>query len=547
VDTVAHKNHAEALRTTLTLLAQSLPLSTVDAESLGWDRPMFVLRSASMERLQSFLRVARSHEPMPQLHIMSHVRDEAAVAAMVDSAFTFYPYPTPGPYHLGDIPSDTVDRLRSVGFSTLVFLDRGMTGEGLDDVKRVMVAIDEPRVVCYRADDTFARPADWRLHLGADLSYRLLEQYVRTQNLEVVDGLVVVPEGTTVMRPRPRVYPGTEPSGPGERPRYFLVTSRGLAASAWLASSLNLHPDITCSMGIDHPLVSMRWYYYNTDLIETKFEALRHAGEVRHGFYGVGMRERVRRAFEDRGVPLPDNLVRANPVRQLQHMYDELEWFEPQSRYYGNVHACFAIQALDYLKAAPTRHDVRLVNLIRHPLPRTEAAIRNLLNVAVLHADSDWHRGITEDIDAFAEAHPEMRRDIERQFGVDFRNVRNRAVFYSYYLARHNDAWGSEITDFPDACHVNIERLMLDRDYFSWLVWEVTGRELVASPDFLDRIYTDEHLQSGRFTGRGRTLGPRAQYEAWTAWEQHEFRQVVHRLNLADVYAPFGYDFSFIR
>lgn len=353
--------------------------------------------------------------------------------------------------------------------------------------------------------------------------------------------------GWRLARVRPFVYPAASQTqaAADSHPRYFLVTSQGLAASAWLASSLNLHPEITCSMGIDHPLVSMR-YYYNDDEIQRKIEGIRSFSDIRHGFYSETLRKQFKEKFAQLGVRLDTDLVRTNPVRQLQHMYDEIEWFEPRSKYYGNVHSCFSYQALEYLKEFPARRDVTLVNLIRHPVPRTEAAIKGILSVATHYQDSDWHKGITEGIDEFTETHSDMRREIEKRFGVDFGDVRNRGVLYSYYRALHNDCWAGEITAVKEACNVPIERLMSDRDYYSWFVWELTQREVTATPQYLDRIFNDAHLQSGRHMGKGRSPGPRQHYEAWTDWEKHEFKQAMQRLNLPDVYAPFGYDLSFV-
>jgi hypothetical protein len=368
-----------------------------------------------------------------------------------------------------------------------------------------------------------------------------------TASVEPTHESSVVSETHQTVRGRARVFPGTDRSTRGTHPGYFFVTSWGLAGSAWLASSLNLLQDVRCSGGIDHPLVSMGWYYYDGDLIERKLDAIASWDDVRHGFYRAGMRERVRETLTRKGIPIAGSLVREKPIRQLQVMYDELEQFAPGFKFYGNVHACFAVEALEYLAQSPTRRDVRVMNLIRHPLPRTEATFKGLLNVATLHRDSDWHTGIPEAIDGFTELHSEMRREIEKDFGMDFRQVRNRAVLFSYHGVKYNDLWVREIVQFPDLCHVMIERLMMDRDYFSWFVAELTGGELCVPSEFLDRIHSEEHLATGRHIGRGRTPGPRAQYDAWNPWERHEFRQVMKRLDFANVYAAFGYDFSFVR
>lgn len=345
----------------------------------------------------------------------------------------------------------------------------------------------------------------------------------------------------------PLIYPAATNSAlpAAAYPKYFLITSQGLAASAWLASSLNLHPDITCSMGIDHPLISMR-FYYNDELVSKKTEGITDVGPIQNGFYSDSLRTLFKDRFAATGAPLGTTLERPNPVRELQRMYDELEWFA-QSKFYGNVHSCFASQALEYLHETPARRDILLVNLIRHPIPRTDAAVRALMSIATLAQDSGWHDGISEGVNAIADTQADRRREIEQRFGVDFTDVRNRAVLYSYCRALHNDCWTGEITAVRDACHTPIERLMNDRDYYSWFLSEISRREIAASPEYLDKVFSDQHLRSGRHVGKGRSTSPREQYQSWSDWERDEFKQVLSRLDLANVYAPFGYDFSFVN
>jgi hypothetical protein len=298
-------------------------------------------------------------------------------------------------------------------------------------------------------------------------------------------------------------------------------------------------------MGIDHPLISMR-FYYNDDKISAKAASINDVSAISNGFYSESLRAMFKERFAATGIRPETTLERPNPVRELQKMYDELEWFA-KSKFYGNVHSCFASQALEYLNETPTHRDVVLANLIRHPIPRTDAAIRALISIATVAQDSGWHNGISEGMHAIVDTQAEKRRDIEQRFGVDFTDVRNRAVLYSYYLALHNDCWAGEITTVRDAYHTPIERLMNDRDYYSWFLSEISRREISASPEYLDKVFSDQHLQSGRHVGKGRATGPREQYQSWSDWERDEFKQVVARLDLANVYAPFGYDFSFVN
>jgi hypothetical protein len=356
------------------------------------------------------------------------------------------------------------------------------------------------------------------------------------------------PEGWRVMRVRPFVFPARVASRASGDPTYFLVTSQGLAASVWLASSINLHPEITCSMGIDHPLISMQFYYNRAEL-DKRQESIEDFEPIKHGFYSETLRQHFKEKFAQHGVRLGSDLIRANPITNLQTMYDELFWFEPGSRHYGNVHVCFASQALEYLRARPATRDVTLANLIRHPLSRTEAAIKGVHKVATMNSDSDWHAGISEGLDKVVDTHAERRRDAERRFNVDFSDPRNRAVLYSYCVAIHNDSWAGEIMSVPEACHLPIERLMSDPSYFSWMLAGLTGGKITADAAYLNSLYTEAHLQSGRHTGmgQGRAREARAQYETWNDWEKFEFKQVMERLDLVNVYAPFGYDLSFVR
>jgi hypothetical protein len=167
-----------ALNTVLVLLLQDRTLSTVEAASLPWDRPVFLLRSAHMERMQHCLDVVRSHAPAVDLHVMSHAHDAPALKAMWQGELSFYPYPTPGRYSLDGVPIEMLERLRSIGFGTLVALDAGQQAEGLDATLEILAAIDESRIACFRADATFGRPADWRQRrLASAAYYRLVEWY----------------------------------------------------------------------------------------------------------------------------------------------------------------------------------------------------------------------------------------------------------------------------------------------------------------------------------------------------------------------------------
>jgi hypothetical protein len=182
---------AQGLRVVLDMLLQDLPLKPADPAALDWDRPIFVLRSADMRKMQGFLDRLVSHCPSPVLHVMSHARDEAAIRAMAPCDLTFHAYPTPGRYRLEDVPAATLHALRHVGFGTAFFLDTGTAADLFDEVERLLLAIVSDRPVSVLADGTFAKAPERGLRKRAEAAFfGLVEWYQAKLDPGIPDGPV---------------------------------------------------------------------------------------------------------------------------------------------------------------------------------------------------------------------------------------------------------------------------------------------------------------------------------------------------------------------
>jgi hypothetical protein len=145
------------------LLLRDMAFDTViDPSKVAWDEPVFVLRSNMMGHLQALLRQISAYCPNPDLHIMSHVRDEAAIRSAASGHVTFYPYPTPGRYKLEEVPAVTLGRLRAIKFQKAIVLDGTTVSQGLDEVLRLAESIGAVEMLCYTGGGTLARPASWR-------------------------------------------------------------------------------------------------------------------------------------------------------------------------------------------------------------------------------------------------------------------------------------------------------------------------------------------------------------------------------------------------
>lgn len=172
---------AQSLRTVLDLLLQDIPPKPVNPATLPWDRPIFILRSANMGRLRVLLDEILTHTATPQLHILSHARDEQTLREMAPCEFTFHAYPTPGRYRLEQIHPATLDRLRAVGFGILFFLDTGPFADLLDEVDRVLGAIRPIGIISFGNDGRCARLPERHIRKRAESAFfALIEWYHST-------------------------------------------------------------------------------------------------------------------------------------------------------------------------------------------------------------------------------------------------------------------------------------------------------------------------------------------------------------------------------
>ena len=168
----------QSLRVIFDLLLQDMALTAVDPATLPWQQPIFVVRSAHMERMQAFFEELAARNPTPILHVMSHARDEAALRAAAPFEFTFHPYTGEGPYRLERVTNETLERLRQVNFGQLFFLDAGTAGDRLLDVEQLVCAVGDARVVTFRGDGTLVTSANWHQRGRAMQAFlRLVEWY----------------------------------------------------------------------------------------------------------------------------------------------------------------------------------------------------------------------------------------------------------------------------------------------------------------------------------------------------------------------------------
>jgi hypothetical protein len=340
---------------------------------------------------------------------------------------------------------------------------------------------------------------------------------------------------------RDRLFPFGPATGAHADTAHFLVSSWGFAGSIWLAGSLNLHDVVCTTVGNDNPVESFSYCALNKDAAYVNDNA--DASLATHGF--TNSANPLVAAFRSRLDALGVDI----PVRDLSrlpwYVLDELERVPAIAPYrvLGNVHGTTLwhlhqahLADPDFLKGRP----VVVVDLIRHPVPRTEAAIKAVITFHLEELDAP--------ISAFLHEHATECLELERRYGIDFSEPRPRAALHVFRQGTQNDLWAYEIREYADAPRILLERLQDDRDYFAHVFCTLTQGRVRADPAYLDRVFASENLVSGRQSGEKRTRAPRAreQYDRWSPFERAEFARVTNRLKLPALYFPYGYDLSFV-
>jgi hypothetical protein len=324
--------------------------------------------------------------------------------------------------------------------------------------------------------------------------------------------------------------------------RYFIVTSWGHCASIWFAGSLNLHEAVLCNAGVDHPLQSFDGYPLNID--STSFFAKCTADSFKFGVRAsvptpIGT---IPRCFDYTAHSAPDRDIDKLPW----YVFDEMEIIarDTPAQFIGNIHGLILPYLADVLIRDPGVFKHRrfpLINLIRHPVPRTESAIKATIHYHLID--------LKPRIDQFIHEHADDVLTLEKTYKVDFSEPRARAALHVFRQGQQNIVWADEIRDFPRVRMVSMEMLQSDRDYFAETFNALTSGMLVADNTYLDKVFAPENLGSGRrgnITTASQPPLAREQYDLWSDFERAEFSRIARAHNLHQIYATQNYDLSFV-
>lgn len=317
---------------------------------------------------------------------------------------------------------------------------------------------------------------------------------------------------------------------------YFLITSQGHCATGWLASTLNFHEKISCSHGHENPIHSMSFYYTErSNGIRTDwFKKILDDPNLLK--FGVGplAKDLLEKHANDRNLNLP--CLRHRDFSDFQNFVFEELALLTDSAFIGNVHGVTLTNHKE-IKQRSKKYGVGrfpVVDLIGDPVQRQEAA----LNIAERRYNCEDAYKL--EVDACIDRNAKLVTKLEKDFEIDLSTPRLRCQFYWIYEKDIQAWWANEVANYPNE-RVAISDLIKNPDLLKKLISFITRKRLQPDNDFLDAVYDDKHILSGRRHGTKKMRTVEQVFHDWSDWQRYEYTKAHKRLDMKNVYK--GFDF----
>ena len=292
--------------------------------------------------------------------------------------------------------------------------------------------------------------------------------------------------------------------------KQFMITSHGWSASNWVAHSLNLHPDITCTHSARNIIPNRKDIHSSKELKKN----------IRK--FHVGYASRQTNSFND--------------IFEIIKSYGD-------TNYYGTVHF-YRLRDIPvvYENFGRSDHEIQIYNLIRNPI------------------DLVWS-GYGQFKDLFRYDLNELNWTLSKLLNEARDFVFDLADKYDLYIGDHENLaflcsaciLGSLRKDLDGLTFIqekspeNIvycgevkkEDITTNPAYLSNLLSNLTNSKLDISPEYLEEVYNlgaiNHHKED---TSKIEGL---ARYETFTDWQKETFLFFMDKYSLTEPYKSYGY------
>ncbi len=288
---------------------------------------------------------------------------------------------------------------------------------------------------------------------------------------------------------------------PLEERKCFLITSSGQMGTFWLATQLNKHPEIFCSHSYDKP-------------------AWGASGTALRGEEGERQRAVIKKYFGT----LP-----------LKQFFEENAEVTPK-HFVGNVHAYNVEKALSLVKKENLQ-DVKIINLIRHPISRINSFVKCMKN--------EWFDfGYFDHLTFIPQNYREYGRKLVIEcFGekrlAEFDDSLDKQFFVTAAVLERGTAYQAQMAEQNKIPNIKYEDATTSKESMAQIVRYIGNDSLINDYDWFDKGISYKKINS-HTNAHHDTI--QSIFEGWDNWKKELYRHLVAE-DVFELYLRGHYDF----
>lgn len=283
--------------------------------------------------------------------------------------------------------------------------------------------------------------------------------------------------------------------------KYFFITTNGNSASRWLAQTLNMHPEIICSHSPARIKTALAYDHAYSD---NEFKTI--------------MRDETRKK-----IP-------------IDFLLNELEQIGNASCY-GNVHLFNLRQLRANINKNGHSKKIRVVDLVRHPIPFVQSGTYNMVRQAQYNANRlSYLKNVYY-------RNREIYDDFSSIYKLDYNDLHTLS-FMANVMALKSLSINMQIREVDH--RIKMEDITTNKVEYQKLINIISDGKVCADERYLNEVFSIKAVNTHKV--KMQPDEPKAIYNNWSDWQKNFFDLMVENTNIHNsYYNTFGYDFSFMQ
>lgn len=297
----------------------------------------------------------------------------------------------------------------------------------------------------------------------------------------------------------------------------FIITCHGWSASNWVAHSINLHSNITCSHSAMN-VVTQNKNIYNNDNLK-KLITTFHKGYT--------------------------NRQKCSISQSYQEIINQNN--QNETIYYGSVHL-YRLRDLPVLfdKFGSTGRKYKVMNLIRHPIDLVWSGFGQFKDLFKFDINElHWTLGkiLRESKDFIYHIGNKYKLNIGELDNLAF--IGAACVLGSLQKDIQVEKEVKNIPDFDYLGSIEMEKITSDKFYFSEIVKKLTSNHIQISDEYIKSVFALGKINAHKKDKVRLTVAEK--YKAMMPWQKEVLCFYLDKYEIVQKYKDFEYDFTFLK